>query len=135
MCLDIVIPSIRTANKEYEVEQNNNSKTPLKVPLELELGMMDTIEGAENAVQEVNSSEVQENSENVIENEETTNENNEDLSFSLTTFAFLATSFAFCFIGLSSTPAIQTFGLTTALGVLSTGIIILLVRPRSKATS
>lgn len=64
-----------------------------------------------------------------------TNENNEDLSFSLTTFAFLATSFAFCFIGLSSTPAIQTFGLTTALGVLSTGIIILLVRPRSKATS
>ena len=32
MCLEIVIPSIKTANKEYEVEQNNNSKTPLKVP-------------------------------------------------------------------------------------------------------
>ena len=78
MCLDIVIPSIKTANKEYEEEQNNKSKTPLKVPLELELGMMDTIEGAENAVQEVSSSEVQENSENVIESEETANETNEE---------------------------------------------------------
>lgn len=61
-----------------------------------------------------------------------TNEENEALSFSLTTFAFLSISFAFCFIGLSSTPAIKTLGLTTALGVLSTGIIILLVRPKPR---
>lgn len=61
-----------------------------------------------------------------------TNEENEDLSFSLTTFAFLSCSLSFCFIGLSSTPAIKTFGLTTALGILSTGIIILLVRPKAR---
>ena len=61
-----------------------------------------------------------------------TNEENEALSFSLTTFTFLAISFSFCFIGLSSTPAIKTLGLSTALGVLSTGIIILLVRPKPK---
>lgn len=61
-----------------------------------------------------------------------TNEENEDLSFSLCTFAFLSVSFSFCFIGLSSTPAIQTLGLTTAFGVLSTGILILLVRPQPK---
>ena len=61
-----------------------------------------------------------------------TNEENEALSFSLTTFTFLAISFSFCFIGLSSTPAIKTLGLSTALGVLSTGIIILLVRPKTK---
>ena len=61
-----------------------------------------------------------------------TNEENEALSFSLTTFTFLAISFSFCFIGLSSTPAIKSLGLSTALGVLSTGIIILLVRPKPK---
>ena len=60
-----------------------------------------------------------------------TNEENEDLSFSLTTFAFLSCSLAFCFVGLSSTPAIQTFGLTVALGIISTGVIILLVRPKT----
>ena len=63
-----------------------------------------------------------------------TNENNEDLSFSLSTFSFLSCSFTFCFIGLSSTPAIKTFGLTTALGILTTGIILLLVRPEPKQT-
>lgn len=62
-----------------------------------------------------------------------TNEENESLSFSLTIFASLSVSFAFCFIGLSSTPAIKTFGLTTALGVLSTGVIILLVRPKPQS--
>ena len=61
-----------------------------------------------------------------------TNEENEDLSFSLTTFGFLSSSFAFCVIGLSSTPALHIFGLTTAMGILSSGIITLLIRPQPK---
>lgn len=56
----------------------------------------------------------------------------DETRFSLTTFSFLAMAISFGIIGLSSTPGITQFGFTGALALITTGISLLLIRPRPK---
>ena len=51
-CLDIEIPSIKLAkNKEENIQANLQKKKPLKMALDLELGVLSSIENEEKAVE------------------------------------------------------------------------------------
>ena len=73
-CLDTVIPSIKNVNKKEESVKSSSDLKPLKMALEVELGMIDSIEKDGTGEESNNENE---NSVGEISNENT--ENSQDI--------------------------------------------------------